>query len=293
MIAMGIDIPKLAVSAIVGVILLMALAVPIFSVAAESSSSPVYGDNETYIEKMARGTSYRGTITVDVAGEGASDDVYMLNGTAMTTSKIFVTDKILIEIRPASNVSNHVVLLDATAATEGAQRAHFNMNAGDKITFSGNTVKITAGSGSSTAPRTVSYSWIYYSNDNGEYIRAAVSAQPYIDSNTPFIAFDSSGTTAGSYVSNGTLESPNILYSTVPYTISTTYVADGYSNRITGVNVTYEGTTVEAANIIVPVEYTVDLEPSMISSILGVVPILLAVGIILSVVAIIYQRGSD
>ena len=125
------------------------------------------------------------------------------------------------------------------------------------------------------------FSWIYYPDSSGTYVKS--SGPVYMDSNAQIVTVGFVSTTK-QLVTTGTVSGLTILYGNAAQlgsSITITSEKTDYTNTLTSVMV---GNATVGQTLIVPVDYTSDIEPSITTSLVGLIPLVLVVALLVGIV---------
>ena len=254
-------------STVAVLILLLAVAIPVIGMMSENTGDPVYSQNEG--DRMAKATSLASPITVAKTADGVT-----VNGTA-TTSYTIVSSSIAI------NVGSSAVSWIHTNGADAATTGNLNWSTGDTLTFTGTSWSLTPAAGSSMTAVSGTFSWIYYPDSNGTYVKS--SGPVFVDSNAQIVTVGFVSTTK-QLVTTGTVSGLTVLYgnaSQLGSAIVITSEKTDYTNTLTSVMV---GNATVGQTLIVPVDYTSDIEPSITTSLVGLIPLVLVVALLVGIV---------
>lgn len=271
------------IAAVLGVVILLCgVVVPLIAHMNETTGDPVYSDNESYAAKMAKATSLGSAITLEKTADGVT-----VNGTA-TTSYTIVSSSIAINI--GSTAVSWIHTNGADAATTG----NLNWSTGDTLTFTGTAWTLTPAQNSETTAASGTFSWIFYPSDDGAYIRANTESTGAVnvDDGAEVVAFGFLSTTK-QCVLTGTVASLSILYgaaSTAGSSIAISSEESGYTNSLESVIV---GNATHALQVIVPLQYTSGMNASIVTTLVGILPVLIIAALIISIgYKIVSERGE-
>ena len=272
------------IASILGVIiLLMAVAVPLIANMEANTGSPVMTDNQAYEYKMAKATSLSSAITLEKTADGVTAD-----GVA-TTAYVIVTDSIAVNV--AATGTNWIHTNGDNPTTTG----NLAWTTGDKLVFNGNTWNLTPAQGSETVAASGTFSWIYFPSDSGKYIKANTESTGAVkvDRGAVVVTVGFLSTTK-QCVTTGTIASLSVLYgnaNTAGNAIVIDAEKDGYTYDLTSVTV---GTATHSQQVIVPLQYTSDIAPTITTTLVGIMPVLLIAALVIGIgYRIIASRMED
>ena len=257
-------------------ILLLAVAIPVIGLMSENTGDPVYSQNEG--DRMAKATSLSSPITLAKTADGVT-----VNGTA-STSYTIVSSSIAI------NVGATAVSWIHTNGADAATTGNLSWTTGDTLAFTGTTWSLTPGQGSSTTAASGTFSWIYYPDSSGTYVKS--SGPVYVDSNAQIVTVGFLSTTK-QIVTAGTVSGLTALYgnaSALGNAITITSERTDYTNTLTSVMV---GNATVGQTLIVPVDYTSDMEPTITTSLVGLIPLVLVVALLVGIVYHTLMRREE
>lgn len=278
------NIIKMLTMTVVTIVLLCAVVIPITSSMAQETEEKVYSNNETYSYRMARGTSYSGTIA-------KTDSGFTLGGTAVSSELLIVSSTAAFRIYDNSGTMTADFLYKKTDSTFGYINGGA-MGAGSTLVFNKTTWAYTPAEGSTvqTAPVSYSFDWVFYPSETGSYIR---TSQPVnVDSGREFISFSFVGSHS---VVGGSLTDRTVIYKSDSSRDPTVvYEASGYTNTLTSVKITNGGSEYsQSANLIVPLEYTSDVQQTIVTTLVTIIPVLLIVALLVAVVIGVISKRED
>lgn len=272
------NIVKLTMGAVIAIVLIMVLVVPITGEMAKNTGTPTYSENSDYNYKMAYDTKSTANIV-------RTADGFTVNGTAVTSSYMIMTDTVTLQILAGSGSVTGANCLIKTGENTVQFMALAAMAEGTSLRFSGSSWTYTPASGSTvvTSAVTSPFSWVFYPDENGDYIRCSQPVK--VDSSAKIAAFGFTSVT-GHSVSYGTVSDLAVVYtSDGTNTAKVTYTADGYTNNVTDVTVIHSGSeTSQGANLIVPLQYTSGMEDSITTTLVMIIPVLLIASLVIGIV---------
>lgn len=271
------NIAKIMVSVLAVVIMLMAVAIPIISTMSENTGTPEYEDNATYDYKMAKSTKLTSAITIAKTADG-----YTVNGAAATSGTAVVADTIAIQITTGVGwlyTDGETTTMSQTAWTTG-----------DTLVFNANSWTYTPDDDSEASAASGTFSWIYYPDTSGTYVKATTGV--YVDSDSEIVTYGLLSTTK-QCVTTGTIDDLEILYANgviggTAITVDST--ESDYTNSVTSVKV---GNATVGQNLIVPLKYTSDIEPSLTTNLVNIIPVILVAALIIGIVYAALLRRSE
>lgn len=270
--------------AVVTIVLLCAVVIPITASMAENTEEKVYSDNETFSYKMAKGTSYSGTIAKTADG-------FTLGGTAVSSELLLISSTAAFRIYDNSGTMTADFLYKKTDTTFGYINGGA-MAEGSTLVFNKTTWTYTPAENSTvqTTPVSASYDWIYFPSETGSYIR---TSQPVnVDSGKEFISFSFTGSHS---VVGGTLTDRTVLYKSDSSRDPTVaYEASGYTNNLTSCKITNGGSEYsQSSNLIVPLEYTSGVQQTIVTTLVTIIPVLLIVALIVALVMAVISKREE
>lgn len=260
-------------------ILLMAVAVPIITDMQQSSTDPVYSENATgdgYL--MSKNST--GSIVVTKTSDGVT-----AGGEAVTTGYAIVTSSMVLQVTSSgfTVVSSGLVQACNTAT--------------DAMTISGSSWSLAyTDSDSAAQTATGTFSWIYLPDEDGTYLNA--TAPVFVDGDSEIVVYGTAAN-AGRLVAKGTIDgglSTVFKYTSGTATYSVSSEETDYTNTLNSVTATLQGSTATFTSMIVPVEYTTGYEESTMSSLVGIIPVILITALIVAIVARVLpnlERGRE
>ena len=254
-------------STVAVLILLLAVALPVIGLMSENTGEPVYSQNDG--DRMAKATSLASPITLAKTADGVT-----VNGSA-STSYTIVSSSIAI------NVGTTAVSWIHTNGADAATTGNLNWSEGDVLTFTGTTWTLTPAEGSSITAVSGSFSWIYYPDASGTFVKS--TGPVYIDSNKEFVTVGFLSTTK-MMVTTGTVSGLTALYGNASQLGNTIFINSektDYTNTVTSV---MAGNATVGQTMIVPVDYTSDMEQGILSNIVGLIPVILVVALLVGIV---------
>lgn len=278
------NLVKMLTMTVVTIVLLCVVVIPITASMSEQTEEKVYSDNESYAYKMAKGTSYTGTIA-------KTSDGFTLGGTAVSSELLIVSSTAAFRIYDNSGTMTADFLYKKTDSTYGYINGGA-MAAGSTLVFNNATWTYTPAEGSTvqTAPVSYSFDWVFYPSETGSYIR---TSQPVnVDSGKEFVSFSFVGSHS---VVGGSLTDRTVLYKSDSSRDPTVaYEASGYTNTLTSVKITNGGSEYsQSANLIVPLEYTSDVQQTIVTTLVTIIPVLLVVSLIVAIVMAVISKKED
>lgn len=264
-----------------GIILLMAVVIPITGAMGQLSEKPVHSENalETgdYMMTYKNALPASGTIVISDTEDGVTMKVGSAAAQAIPETRIIITDTCLLTILSGSAVTVY--------ESDGSFHNVITTADGDSITFSRSTwtIKHTPEGGSQQTVRGT-FSWIYYPDDDGEYLHA--NAPVYVDSGEEIVAGGATYNGSGRTLLRGTLADMDVVYSFYGNASVTevSYEKQDRTNVLNSISVVAGGTSTTLTDFIVPLEYTSGAEASVASSLVFLVPVLLAAALIIGIV---------
>lgn len=269
------------IAAVLGVVILLCgVVVPLIAHMNETTGDPVYSDNESYAARMAKATSLGSAITLEKTADG------------VTANGVATTDYVIVASSIAVNVGATAVLWIHTGET--TTTGTLSWTTGDKLIFSGSAWTLTPAQSSETTAASGTFSWIFYPSDDGAYIRANTESTGavYVDDGAEVVACGFLSTTK-QCVLTGTVASLSILYgaaSIAGATISIDSEESGYTNSLESVMV---GNATHALQVIVPLQYTSGMNASIVTTLVGILPVLIIAALVISIgYRIVSERGE-
>lgn len=267
-------------STIVGVtavlILLMAVALPIITDMQQSSTDPIYSDNASEGYKMSK--SNTGSIVVTKTSDGVT-----AGGSAVSSGYAIVSSSMALQVTS----SGFTVIASGLVQACNTQ--------GDTMTISGSSWSL-AYTADTAQTASGSFSWIFIPNDSGTYLNA--TAPVFVDDDSEIVVYGTAAN-SGRLVAKGTIDgglSTVFKYTSGTATYSVSSEETGYSNTLNSVTATLQGSTATFTSMIVPVEYTTGYEESTMSTLVGIIPVILVTALIIAVVARVLpemERGRE
>lgn len=266
-----------------GVILLMAVVIPITGAMGQLSETPVHSDNEMeegdYKMAYANALPSSGTIVISDTAEGVTLKVGSGAAELLTERRAVITDTCMVTASPGLSEAVAIYMND------GSFHNFFVTGDGDSITFSRSTWTINKVA-EEKSPQTITgtYSWIYYPDADGEYLHA--SAPVYVDSGKTIVAGGAIYGSEGRAVLRGTLANMAVLYSYYDNAriSGIDYEEDDRTNVLNSITVISGADSHTFTDFIVPLEYTSGAETSIASSLVFLVPVLLAASLLIGIV---------
>lgn len=269
------------IAAVLGVVILLCgVVVPLIAHMNETTGDPVYSDNESYAAKMAKATSLGSAITLEKTADG------------VTANGVATTDYVIVASSIAVNVGSTAVNWIHTGET--TTTGTLSWTTGDKLIFNGTAWTLTPAQGSETTAASGTFSWIFYPSNDGAYIRANTESTGAVnvDDGAEVVAFGFLSTTK-QCVLTGTVASLSILYgaaSTAGSSIAISSEESGYTNSLESVTV---GNATHALQVIVPLQYTSGMNASIVTTLVGILPVLIIAALIISIgYKIVSERGE-
>lgn len=269
------------IAAVLGVVILLCgVVVPLIAHMNETTGDPVYSDNESYAAKMAKATSLGSAITLEKTADG------------VTANGVATTDYVIVASSIAVNVGSTAVNWIHTGET--TTTGTLSWTTGDKLIFNGSAWTLTPAQGSATTAASGTFSWIFYPSDDGAYIRANTESTGAVnvDDGAEVVAFGFLSTTK-QCVLTGTVASLSILYgaaSTAGASIAISSEESGYTNSLESVMV---GNATHALQVIVPLQYTSGMNASIVTTLVGILPVLIIAALVISIgYRIVSERGE-
>lgn len=268
---------KMIVSTLAVLILLVGVAVPLIGMMANTTGEPVYSDNSSYDYKMAKSTNLTSAITIEKTADG-----YTYNGSAPASGTAVVSNTMTFAFTTAPTI---VYVSGGTAGSSAVA-----WSTGDKLVFSGTSWTFTPGADSESPALSGTFKWIYYPDDSGTYVKASGGVN--VDDRSEIVTYGALSTTKRC-VTTGTLTSLSVLYGvSVDESTAVTVTSEesGYTNAVTSVMV---GNATVAQNLIVPLQYTSDMEASTLTGLVGIIPVILIAALIMGVVFRVVLNKED
>lgn len=269
------------IAAVLGVVILLCgVVVPLIAHMNETTGDPVYSDNESYASRMTKATSLGSAITLEKTADGVT-----ANGTA-TTDYVIVASSIAVNV----GATNVLWIHTGETTTTGS----LPWTTGDKLIFNGSAWALTPAQNSETTAASGTFSWIFYPSDDGAYIRANTESTGAVnvDDRAEVVAVGFLSTTKQCVVT-GTVASLSILYgaaNTAGSTISIDSEESGYTNALSSVMV---GNATHSLQVIVPLQYTSGMNPGIVTTLVGILPVLIIAALIISIgYKIVSDRGD-
>lgn len=269
------------IAAVLGVVILLCgVVVPLIAHMNETTGDPVYSDNESYAAKMAKATSLGSAITLEKTADGVT-----ANGVA-TTDYVIVASSIAVNVGATAVVWIHT----GETTTTGT----LSWTTGDKLIFNGSAWTLTPAQNSETIAASGTFSWIFYPSDDGAYIRANTESTGavYVDDNAEVVACGFLSTTK-QCVLTGTVNGLSILYgaaSIAGASIAISSEESGYTNSLESVMV---GNATHALQVIVPLQYTSGMNASIVTTLVGILPVLIIAALVISIGYKIVSERAD
>lgn len=271
------------IAAVLGVVILLCgVVVPLIAHMNETTGDPVYSDNESYAARMAKATSLGSAITLEKTADG------------VTANGVATTDYVIVASSIAVNVGSTAVNWIHTNGTDPATTGNLSWTTGDKLVFNGSAWTLTPAQSSETTAASGTFSWIFYPSVDGAYIRANTESTGAVnvDDGAEVVACGFLSTTK-QCVLTGTVAGLSILYgaaSTAGASIAITSEESGYTNSLESVMV---GNATHALQVIVPLQYTSGMNPSIVTTLVGILPVLIIAALIISIgYKIVSERGE-
>lgn len=269
---------KVMMPVVATIILLMAVALPLISTMSENTSDPEYSDNESYDYKMAKSTKLSSAVTIEKTA-----DAYTLNGTAMTSGQAVVASSVVVAVTTGVGflyTDGETTTMSQTAWTTG-----------DKLVFNGNAWTYTPAQASEASAASGTFDWIFYPDSTGEYVKTTSAV--YVDDNSEVVTYGLLSTTK-QCVTTGTVSGLSVLYGNgVSSSTAVTITSEetDYTNTLSSVKV---GNGTVTQNMIVPLEYTSDMTPTLTTSIVEIIPVVLVVALLIGIIAaVLIKRTED
>lgn len=271
---------------VVVVILLMAVAIPIISDMQEQSAEPVYSDNATGSGKlMAKDTSLSLVLAKTESGVTAG-------GTAVAAGYTIVSSSLIAQVTEAGNLA-------MIYKAGGSVSMHTMANAGSTLTFSGSSWTLdsstTADETTTDVDATATFTYVFHESATGKWLKT--TAPVFADGGSTIYTYGfelSTGRLLASGTINGGLTPVFNYYNNSPsFTVSAEETDYTFTLNSIGLT-TSGGGSATLTNVIVPVEYTSGYTENTLSSIIGIIPILLLTALIIGVVyrVIINKAGE-
>lgn len=260
------------IAAVLGVVILLCgVVIPLIAHMNATTGEAVYSDNESYTAKMAKATSLGSAITLENTADGVT-----ANG-EVTTSYVIVSSSIAVNV---GNTNTLWIRTGESSTTTGT----LPWTTGDKLVFNGSSWTLTPGEGSETVAASGTFSWIFYPNDEGTYIWANTESTGAVnvDDRAEVVAFGFLSTTKQCVVT-GTVASLSILYgaaNTAGSSIAIDSEDSGYTNALSSVIV---GNATHSLQVIVPLQYTSGMNPGIVSTLVGILPVLLVAALVVGI----------
>lgn len=269
------------IAAVLGVVILLCgVVVPLIAHMNETTGDPVYSDNESYAARMAKATSLGSAITLEKTADG------------VTANGVETTDYVIVASSIAVNVGATNVLWIHTGET--TTTGSLPWTTGDKLIFNGSAWTLTPAQDSETTAASGTFSWIFYPSDDGTYIRANTESTGavYVDDGAEVVAYGFLSTTK-QCVLTGTVASMSILYgaaNTAGASIVINSEESGYTNSLESVMV---GNATHTQQVIVPLQYTSGMNASIVTTLVGILPVLIIAALVISIgYRIVSERGE-
>lgn len=267
-------------TALAAVIILMAVVLPITGAMGQLSQTPVESNNTIeegdYMMAFTKSLKTSEKIVVSDTADGITLKIGSGAAVAVTSSRVIIADTCLVTI----SANNTVTVYEQN----GTFSQLITTADGDSITFSGSkwTIKHTP-SGEAQQTITGRFDWIYYPSETGEYLHA--NAPIFVDKDSEILAGGATYSSSGRSVIRGTLNDLEVVYSYYSNASNpaATYTQTGYTNQLESISLLAGGTTVTITDFIVPLEYTSDMESSMTSTLVFLIPLILAAALILMI----------
>lgn len=269
------------IAAVLGVVILLCgVVVPLIAHMNETTGDPVYSDNESYATRMAKATSLGSAITLEKTADG------------VTANGVAKTDYVIVASSIAVNVGSTAVIWIHTGET--TTTGTLSWTTGDKLVFNGSAWTLTPAQDSQTTAASGTFSWIFYPSNDGVYIRANTESTGAVnvDDGAEVVAFGFLSTTK-QCVLTGTVASLSILYgasSVAGSSIAISSEESGYTNSLESVMV---GNATHALQVIVPLQYTSGMNASIVTTLVGILPVLIIAALVISIgYRIVSERGD-
>lgn len=311
-------------AAIIAAIMVVAVVVPIAGAMIDLSAEPVYADNEIkegdYL--MSYGTS---STRIDLAILDSADGVQLTvdgDSQTVTTATVIFTESFVIKFWPTyfkvmwydgettqahmSNNGDYMTITNGTWAIYYENADPDNNNKAQEITMA-DVLTIfddkRSASLSEKALRDTSlhasgtYTWILYPDEGGDWLHA--SAPVNVDSRSTIYtagivrSSDAAAIMKGSIA--GGMKVIISLHEDTMTGITVDSTPSGYTNVLNAIDVTAGGEPVEVTSFVVPLEYTSDKTVGMTGTLVSLIPVVLIVGLVISIVAWFFYRraGGD
>lgn len=271
----------LIITLVVGVILAGSMLAPVVADARTTTSTEVNYTNESTLFKMA---SAEETVTISLVSGTVT-----LNGaevTHTTNSNILLSDAFSVDqFLYQGNWLTRAWYKDSTTLSYPTA---FN------LTFENGTVTGTVTSGGTTNDINDTYTYLYYADASGNLtqISSAVREDIYVNSTNDIILaglyYTGSNSTTYSYI-DGNFELDGEYTGSVDFDTESVGID---VVKVTGITVTIGEETFTPYRFLVPAEVTGHTETS-ISSLLGVIPIMVIVAILMTAIGAITLRRAD
>lgn len=278
-----------AANTIVGVlmvlILLMAVAVPIISEMETQAEDPVYSQNSVGSGKlMEKSTSLSLVLAKTESGITAG-------GTAVSSGYTIVSSSLIGTVTDAGSLAV-VYKADNTVAY------HIMSNVGSTLTFSGSSWTLdssaTVDEVSTDLDATSTFSYVFHEDADGDWLRT--TAPVFVDGDSTFYAYGFTRDT-GRLLASGTIDSGltavfNYYNNSPTFTIGATET--DYTNTLNTVSLaTSGGASGSLTDFIVPVDYTTGYSASIVSTLIGIMPVILLAALVTAVVFRMIAKRED
>lgn len=278
---MKTNLLTLVITLVVGIILAGSLLAPVVADARTTTSTEVNYTNESTLFKMA---SAEETVTISLASGTVT-----LNGaevTHTTNSNILLSDAFSVDqFIYQGNWLTRAWYKDSTALSYPTA---FN------LTFENGTVTGTITTSGTTNNVNDTYTYLYYADESGNFtqISSNVWADVYVNSTKEIVLaglyYTGSNSTTYTYI-DGNFEVEGDYTGSVDFDTESVGID---VLKVTGITVTIGEETFTPYRFLVPAEVTGHTETS-ISSLLGVIPIMVIVAILMTAIGAIAYRRAD
>ncbi len=143
--------------------------------------------------------------------------------------------------------------------------------------------------------KTGSYSWLIYPDDTGTLYHADSSAgQVYVDSGSTIYCAEIHPGNGGIFSLQGTLSSMSVLYGYSDiHDIEANVTETAYSNLLESITYINGSHEYDIDYYIVPLKYTSGMDSGMTGALVSLIPVVLIVGLIISVVSYWFLRRGE
>lgn len=273
-------IPAMVVGMIIAIIIVTVVAIPILDSLPATNYS--YAENEQYSNRLI----FAEDPTVEIEIIDASTREVKINDTTITYAGSFTLVSSGFGIGAASSNTNLFLFTPESNTT---------LATGDKISITNGAWTFTPTSGSTQSGQ---IDWILYPDENGTWAKFAnLNAKVSADSTIYVVggAAGVSGCAKGSVNGDFTTEWIYPAGSTMTVTLNKTPIEGGLSYNvdcvggISNVNGSSSATGTANGYIYAPIKYKIEAQDS-ISTIIGIIPLLLVVSILMGAVAMVASK---